>query len=153
MLQTMESNWKHWQQYIDENPWVLVNISQGEVIDWSSYGSPQGLYCHLELIKQWANSNKTMEVISAFRDSFEWHEVGMSSPLLQFCNSTQIYLWKLASAFHPLKAWNKKSNFNNDKFHLSFNLDQIHTFVACVQFPYLLLEGPVQCHPSNDSKL
>ena len=67
-----------------------------------------------------------MDAIFEFIESFEWHEVEMSSPPLQFGNSIQINWWKLASAFHTLKAWNRTSNFyNNEKFYLSFNLDKI----------------------------
>lgn len=86
-----------------------------------------------------------MEVVFAFRDPVEWHEVRMSNSLLQFGNSIQTNLWKL-SAFYPLKPWNGKANFNNDKFHLSSNLDQSCTFMAYVPLPFLLLKGPVQWH-------
>lgn len=125
-------DWIYRQQCTVENFQVLINISQGEVIDLSPYGSSQGLYSHSELIWQWSNWNKTMEVVSTFRECFEWHEVETSNPWLQFGNSIQTNFWILASTFHPLYAWNRKSKFNNDNFICFFYLNQVYTFMACV---------------------
>lgn len=47
----------------------------------TSYGFHQGLYSHSGLKWQWSNSNKTMVVVSALRDSIEWRGVGLPGPL------------------------------------------------------------------------
>lgn len=134
---------------------MLVNISQETVIDWSPYtwgsSNRQGLCSSSKLKWQWSNSYKTMEIVSVSRNSIEWRGGGMSGPLLQFDNSMQTNLWKVESAFYPLEAGKEKLNFhNNNRFHLSINLDWSHTFMAFVPLLYLLLKGPVQCHPNND---
>lgn len=51
--------------------------------------------------------NKTLEVVSASRDSTEWHRVVMSGPVPQFNNSIQTNQWKLVSTFHPLEVRTK----------------------------------------------
>lgn len=38
----------------------------------------------------------------------------MSSPVLQSYSSVQTNLWKLASAFYPLKTWGGKLNIKDD---------------------------------------
>lgn len=30
-----ELEWVHWQQCKSEKPWALINISQGDIVDWS----------------------------------------------------------------------------------------------------------------------
>lgn len=130
---------------------MLINISKGDVIDWSPYSTPQGKYSHSELRWKWYNINGTVEISASINQSIWWHGVGMASLLLQFGNSILTNLWKLASAFHPLKVFEGKLNIKDDKYTLSFRLNQSPPFMACVPLPYLLLEGPVQWHPNNYS--
>lgn len=70
----------------------------------------------------------------------------MPSPIVQFGNLIQTNMWKMASAFYHLKAWEGKLNIKDGKFTLSFRFDQSYPFMACVPLPYLLLKGPVQRH-------
>lgn len=66
--------------------------------------------------------------------------VRMINSLLQFSNSIQTTLWKLASAFYPLKVWEGKLNIKDN--NLSFRVNQSHFFLHM----YLLLKGLVQWH-------
>lgn len=69
-LWLLTRNLIHWQQCIVENLQVLVNISQGKVIDWNPYDSTQELYSNWELLYHWSNSNKIMEFVSPFIRNF-----------------------------------------------------------------------------------
>ena len=57
-----ESDWMHRQQCQSKRPQVLINISQGDGIDWSHFGSPQGRYFHSGLIWKPYNLNGTVEI-------------------------------------------------------------------------------------------
>lgn len=108
-ITNQESPWVHWQQGKSEKSQVLISISQGDVIDWSPFGSLKGKYSHSELRWKWYSWNGTVEN-SAYVNKPIWrHGAGMSGPLLQFGNSIRTNLWKLAHAFHPLKAWEGKT--------------------------------------------
>lgn len=48
-------------------------------------------------------------------------------------------------------AWKEKLNIKDDKYNLSFRLNQSHPFLAWVWAPYLLPKGPVQWHPTSYS--
>lgn len=63
----------------------------------------------------------------------------------------QFKLSKLARAFHPLETWQVKLSIMNDKYTLSFRLNQSHSFMVCVPLPCLLLKGPVQWDLNNYS--
>lgn len=43
----------------------------------------------------------------------------------------------------------RKLNVHDGEYTLSFELNQGHTFVACVPLPYILLKGSIQWHPNN----
>lgn len=124
------SNWVHWQQGQNEKPRVLINISPGDVTLWSPFGSAQGKYSHSELRWKWYNLNGPLEISTSVNEPIQWPGVGMAS-LLQFGNSVQTNLWKMASAFHPHKAWERKFNIKDDKYNLSFRLNQSYPFLVC----------------------
>jgi hypothetical protein len=76
----------------------------------------------------------TMETGSTVNEPFQCHRVGMTSPFFQFDVSVQTNLWKLASVFHTLKAWEGRLNVNEGKNTLPFSLNQSHLHVACVHY-------------------
>lgn len=43
------NDWVHWQQCKGVKPRVLIDISHGEVIDWSPYSFPERNYSHSAL--------------------------------------------------------------------------------------------------------
>lgn len=105
-----DSDWVHWQQCKSEKPGVLINISQWDVIDWSLLGSPQGKYSHAELRWKQYSLNGTVEISASANEPLQWRGVGLPSPIVQFGNLIQTNLWKMASAFYHLKAWEGKLN-------------------------------------------
>lgn len=130
---------------------MLINISHGDVIVWSTYSFPQEKYSHSELRWQRYSLNGTVEISSTVDEPSQWHGIGTSGPILQFDNSIQTDLWESASALCHLKLWNERLNVYDGEYTLSFKLNQGHTLIACVLLPYILLKGPIQWHPNNYS--
>lgn len=93
----------HWQQCKSEKSWLFINISHRDAINCSPYSFPPGKYSLSELRWQWFSLNGTVEISSLVNEPIQWHQLGMSHPMLEFDNSIQINLWKLAHAWYPLK--------------------------------------------------
>lgn len=103
-----------WRRCKSENSQVLIDITP-----WSPSGFPGGKHSHSELRQQRCSSKGTVEIISMVNETFQWRGVGISNTL-HLVSSVQTHLWKLASAFHPLKTWEGKINIKADEYTLCF---------------------------------
>lgn len=110
-----ESDWIHWQQCKSENSQVLINIFHGDIKEAFMACPKENILIKIAQMQ----FNGTAEIISTIKETFQWRGVGMSNTL-HFVSSVQTNLWKLASAFHPLKTWEGKINIKDDKYTLCF---------------------------------
>lgn len=115
---------------MSEKPEVLVSPEETSQTGAFSVHPKENILIQLRW-KQ-CNLNEIVEISASVNEPIRWRGVGMISSLLQFSNSIQTTLWKLASAFPPLKVWEGKLNIKDNKYNLSFRVNQSHPFSAYV---------------------